>query len=70
MTTPTSIRIPAHVREKGEIVARVRGVSFNRLVVDVLTNEIENSRQDPTFIALVETLINEDRTILERLAAQ
>ncbi len=70
MTTPRSIRFPDDLRKKGEDIARVRGVSFNRLIVDLLGDEIERVRADPEFVALVDQLIADNREILDRLATQ
>jgi hypothetical protein len=69
-TNPRSIRFPEDALAKGEDIARVRGVSFNRLVVDLLTAEIDRIRTDPEFVALVDRLIEADKEILDRLASQ
>jgi hypothetical protein len=69
-TRPRSIRFPDDIAAKGEDVARVRGISFNRLVVDLLEAEIDRVRTDPEFVALVDRLIDDNRGILDRLAEQ
>jgi hypothetical protein len=70
MATPRSIRFPEDLKSKGEDIAHVRGVSFNRLIVDLLAAEIERVRTDPEFVALVDDLVEKNREILDRLALQ
>lgn len=70
MTTPRSIRFPDDLQSKGEDVARVRGVSFNRLIVNLLAAEIDRVRTDPEFVSAVDRLIEDNREILDRLAVQ
>jgi hypothetical protein len=67
-TPPRSIRFPEGMQAQGEEIARVRGISFNRLVVDLLEAEIDRVRTDPKFVAQVEQLIESNRGILDRLA--
>ena len=68
MTKNTTVRLPEELAEEAEAVARVRGDSLNKLIVDSLANEIERVRNDAEFVALAHEVIERDREILDRLA--
>lgn len=64
----TTVRMPEHLAETAEVVARARGVSVNTLVLEALTAELERVRNDKEFMALLQTLVDRDKEILDRLA--
>jgi hypothetical protein len=68
MTKQTTVRLPEHLADAAEAVARVRGESLNQLIVDSLEAEIERVRADADFTARAKRLIERDREILDRLA--
>ncbi len=70
MTRQTTVRLPEDLAQEAEAVARVRGSSVNQLVVDSLRAEIERVRADEDFTARARRLIERDRELLDRLAAQ
>ena len=51
-----------------EVVARVRGISVNSLIIDVLEREIARVRNDKHFATKAKQLLKRDRELLERLA--
>lgn len=70
MTKQTTVRLPEDLAQEAETVARVRGSSVNQLVIDSLRAEIERVRADEDFTARAKRLIQRDRELLDRLAAQ
>lgn len=68
MTRQTTVRLPDDLADDAEAVARVRGDSVNRLIVDALAAEIERVRADDDFTARAKKLLERDREILDRLA--
>lgn len=59
MTTPRSIRFPDDLLKKGEVLARVRGISFNKLVVEVLTAELDRVRSDPRVRVAIASMLDQ-----------
>jgi hypothetical protein len=70
MATPKSIRFPEDLTETGTLVAKARGVSFNRLVVDSLAAEVERAKNDPEFMAQARSVVERNAEVLDRLAEQ
>ena len=70
MTRQTTLRLPEDLAQEAEAVARVQGSSMNQLVIDSLRAEIERVRADEDFTARAERLMQRDRELLDRLAAQ
>lgn len=68
MTKQTTVRLPDHLADAAEGVARIEGTSVNALIVDALTTEIERVRQDEDFTSRAKRLLEHDRELLERLA--
>ena len=64
----TTVRLPEELADTAEVVARARGVSVNQVILDALQAEVDRVRQDDEFMALLQTLVERDREILERLA--
>jgi hypothetical protein len=60
--------LPDDLADDAEAVARVRGDSFNQLIIDALAAEIERVRSDDDFTARAKKLLERDREILDRLA--
>jgi glutamate-1-semialdehyde aminotransferase len=60
--------VPEDLAETVEVVARGKGVSVNALVIDALVAEIARVKADEGFMALLRTLTDRDREILDRLA--
>ena len=70
MTKQTTVRLPEDLAKEAEAVARVQGSSVNQLVIDSLRAEIERVRTDEDFTARAKRLMQRDRELLDRLAAQ
>ena len=70
MTRQTTVRLPEDLAQEAEAVARVQGSSVNQLVVDSLRAEIKRVRADEDFTARARRMIERDRELLDRLAAQ
>lgn len=68
MTKQTTVRLPEDLAEDAEAVARVKGTSLNRLIVDSLAAEIEKVRADKDFTRRAKQLLERDKELLERLA--
>jgi predicted transcriptional regulator len=68
MTKHTTVRLPDELADQAEVVARVRGTSVNRLIVESLAAEIERLRRDRSFTARARDLLERDKELLERLA--
>ena len=64
----TTVRLPEDLADTAEVVARARGVSVNQLILDALKSEVDRVRQDEEFTALLYTLVERDKEILDRLA--
>jgi hypothetical protein len=68
MAKQTTVRLPANLADEAEVVARVRGISVNSLIVESLASEIERIRSDEDFTNRARQLIARDKELLERLA--
>ena len=64
----TTVRIPEELADTAEVVARARGVSVNQVILDALQSEVDRVRQDAEFLELLQTLVERDKEILDRLA--
>ena len=62
------MRLPDHLADDAEAVARVRGGSVNQLIIDAVAAEIERVRADADFATRARTLLERDREVLDRLA--
>ena len=68
MTKQTTVRLPDELADDAEAVARVRGESVNKLIIDSLAAEIDRVRADESFTARANELLERDQEILDRLA--
>jgi hypothetical protein len=68
MTKQTTVRLPDHLAEDAEAVARVRGGSLNQLIIDSLAAEFERVRNDDDFVTRAKRLLERDQELLDRLA--
>ena len=68
MTKQTAVRVPDGLADDAEAVARVRGESVNKLIIDSLAAEIERVRADESFTTRAKKLLERDQEILDRLA--
>ena len=68
MTKQTTVRLPDGLADDAEAVARVRGESGNKLIIDALAAEIDRVRADESFTARAKKLLDRDQEILDRLA--
>ncbi|RLE23280.1 MAG: hypothetical protein DRJ50_06440 [Actinobacteria bacterium] len=68
MTKQTTVRLPDELADDAEAVARVRGESVNKLIIDSLAAEIERVRGDDDFTCRAKKLLERDQEILDRLA--
>jgi hypothetical protein len=64
MAEQTTVRLPDEV----DAVARAKGTSVNKLIIDSLTAEIDRARDDKDFLATLKRLVDRDQEILDRLA--
>jgi 4-aminobutyrate aminotransferase-like enzyme len=64
----TTVRLPEDLADTAEVVARARGTSVNQVILDALQAEIDRVREDEDFMALLHTLVERDKEILDRLA--
>lgn len=51
-----------------EVIARARGVSVNQVILEALRAEVDRVREDEEFMSLLQTLVERDKEILDRLA--
>lgn len=70
MTRQTTVRIPEELADQAEAVARVRGTSVNTLIVESLASEVGRVRGDEDFTSRARKLLERDKELLDRLAAQ
>ena len=63
----TTVRLPEDLANTAEVVARARGTSVNQVIL-ALQAEIDRVREDENFMALLHTLVERDKEILDRLA--
>ena len=68
MPKQTTVRLPDDLADEAEAVARVQGTSFNALIVDSLTSEIDRIRNDKDFTSRARELLKRDEELLDRLA--
>ena len=68
MTKQTTVRLPDGLADDAEAVARVRGESVNKLIIDSLAAEIDRVRADESSTARAKKLLDRDQEILDRLA--
>ena len=64
----TTVRLPEELAATAEVVARVRGMSVNGLVIEALISEIARVKDDSDFMEKLRALTERDREILDRLA--
>ncbi len=64
----TTVRLPVELASTVEVVARGRGISVNKLVVDALTAEVERVRHDEEFMGKLREITERDKEILDQLA--
>lgn len=68
MTKNLTVRLDDELAEDTEALARAEGQSLNETIKIALREAVERRRSDPTFMARVRRIIEEDRELLERLA--
>jgi predicted transcriptional regulator len=64
----TTVRIPEELADTAEVVARARGVSVNKLILEALQAEVDRVKDDKDFMAVLRTHVERDNEILDRLA--
>ncbi len=67
MSKQTTVRIPEQLADEAEVVARVRGVSVNALIIEALASQIERLRTDPAFTAEAQRVLAKDLELLGKL---
>ena len=67
-TRTTTIRQDIQQAAELDAVARVDGVSTSEAIRVAISEHIENRRRDPVFQARLQRILDEERTVLERLA--
>lgn len=68
MTKTLTLRLPVEQAAELERVARVERTTVSDTIRDAIGESIERRRNDPEFRRRVHTILEEDRSILERLA--
>ena len=63
-----TVRIPDELAADTEALARVAGASVNETIRKAIEEEVERQRKRPAFRSRLQTIIEEDRELLERLA--
>ena len=61
MTKQTTVRLADRLAVAAEAVARVRGESVNKLIIDSLAAEIDRVRADENFTARAKKLLERDQ---------
>jgi hypothetical protein len=64
----TTVRIPEELADTAEVVARARGVSVNKLILEALQAEVDRVKDDKDFMAVLRNHVERDNEILDRLA--
>ena len=67
-TRTTTIRQDAEQAAELEAVARVDGMPVSEAVRAAISEHIENRRRDPEFQERLRRILEEERTVLEKLA--
>lgn len=67
-TKMLTLRLPAEQAQDIEALARVNGVSVSEEIRDAITARVEAKRVDQQFQARLQRLMDQERTVLERLA--
>lgn len=71
MTTKNrGVAFPQELHDAAVLVARVRGVSFNALVIQALTEEIKRAYAAPGFTAAAKESLARDLEILNRMTGE
>lgn len=68
MSKQTTVRLPDDVAEKAELVARTQGISVNQLIINSLSVQIEQARNDRDFMDRARFFVERDKAILDALA--
>lgn len=70
MTTKTmTLRLPDDQAKDVEMLARVDGLSVNEEIRDAIAARVEARRVDKEFQARLQKLMEQERSVLERLAS-
>ena len=64
----TTVRLPADIADKAELVARTQGISVNQLIINSLSVQIDNARADKEFMERARHFVERDQAILDSLA--
>lgn len=68
MSKQTTVRLPDEIAEKAELVARTQGISVNQLIINSLSVQIEQARNDREFMDRARFFVERDKAILDALA--
>lgn len=63
-----TLRLPEEQAQELEALARVEGVSVSEEIRDAITDRVANKLQDEEFQARLKRLMEQERSVLERLA--
>ncbi len=67
MTRALTVRLDDELAADAEALARAEGKSLNETVKLALREALERRRHDPDFRSRVKRMLDEDRSLLERL---
>jgi hypothetical protein len=67
-TKMLTLRLPAEQAQDIETLARVHGVSVSEEIRDAIAARVEAKRTDREFQERLQRLLEQERTVLERLA--
>ena len=68
MSKQTAIRLPEELAQTLEVSARIKGVSFNQIVITALTDYLARLGSDDEFQKLAFESVARDRALLKRMA--
>ena len=68
MTKQTTLRLPDQLADQVEVVASVRNISVNQLVIEALEIEISRMRKNNQFIVDLKSHAKKHKELLDRLA--
>ena len=63
----TTLRLPVHLADQAEVIARLHGVSINRLVIEALEAHVARLSRQPGFIDEARSQLAREQAVLTAL---